>query len=58
MFSLEEGTFENSIRDTYNAVCNPSRKLLMGNQALNELFGGGLEEGRVYCLFGLPGEAA
>ena len=56
MFSLEEGTFENSIRDTYNAVCNPSRKLLMGNQALNELFGGGLEEGRVYCLFGLPGE--
>ena len=56
MFSLEEGTFENRIRETYNEITNPSRKLMMGNQALNELFGGGLEEGRVYTLFGLPGE--
>ena len=57
MFSLEEGIFETRVRETYDEVANPSRKLMMGNQALNELFGGGLEEGRVYTLFGLPGEA-
>lgn len=56
MFSLEEGIFETRVRETYDEVANPSRKLMMGNQALNELFGGGLEEGRVYTLFGLPGE--
>ena len=57
MFSLEEGIFETRVRETYDEVANPSRKLMMGNQALNELFGGGLEEGRVYTLFGLPGVA-
>lgn len=56
MFSLEEGVFEHRIKETYDEVTSPSRKLMLGNQALNELFGGGLEEGRVYTLFGLPGE--
>ena len=41
MFSLEEGIFETRIKETYDEIANPSRKLLMGNQALNELFGGG-----------------
>ena len=57
MFSLEDDIFENRIRETYEEIANPSRKLMMGNQALNELFGGGLEEGRVYTVFGLPGVA-
>lgn len=56
MFSLESGVFETRIQETYAEVTNPSRKLMLGNQALNELFGGGLEEGRVYTIFGLPGE--
>ena len=57
MFSLEEGIFEHRIKETYDEVTSPSRKLVLGNQALNELFGGGLEEGRVYTVFGLPGVA-
>lgn len=57
MFSLEDGVFETRIKETYDEVTSPSRKLVLGNQALNELFGGGLEEGRVYTVFGLPGVA-
>lgn len=56
MFSLQPEIFEDRMRETYNELANPSRKLSLGNQALNELFGGGLEETRVYTLLGLPGE--
>ncbi len=35
---------------------NPSSKLVTGMQAFNVLLAGGFEGGRVYCLFGLPGE--
>lgn len=56
IFSLQPGIFENVMRSTYDELSNPSRKLLLGNQALNELFGGGLEETRVYTILGLPGE--
>lgn len=56
MFSLQPDIFEERMRESYNELSNPSRKLMLGNQALNELFGGGLEETRVYTILGLPGE--
>ena len=56
IFSLQDDIFEERMRESYNELANPSRKLMLGNQALNELFGGGLEETRVYTLLGLPGE--
>ena len=54
-FSLEDGTFENAVTDTYNLVTNPSRRLTTGMQGFNELIGGGLESGRVYMLLGVAG---
>ena len=56
IFSLQPEIFEERMRESYNELANPSRKLVLGNQALNELFGGGLEETRVYTVLGLPGE--
>lgn len=56
IFSLQEDIFEERMRESYDELANPSRKLKLGNQALNELFGGGLEETRVYTILGLPGE--
>ena len=56
IFSLQPEIFEERMRESYNELANPTRKLLLGNQALNELFGGGLEETRVYTILGLPGE--
>ena len=56
IFSLQPEIYEERMRESYNELANPSRKLSLGNQALNELFGGGLEETRVYTLLGLPGE--
>jgi len=42
------------------AICNkknrPSYKLATGMQGFNDILAGGFEGGRVYCLFGLPGE--
>ena len=54
-FSLEDGTFESAVTDTYNMVTNPSRRLFTGMQGLNELIGGGFESGRVYMLLGVAG---
>ena len=54
-FSLEEGTFESAITDTYNMVTNPSRRLFTGMQGFNQLIGGGFESGRVYMLLGVAG---
>ena len=56
IFSLQPEIYEERMRESYSELANPSRKLSLGNQALNELFGGGLEETRVYTLLGLPGE--
>lgn len=56
MFNLAEGDFQDCVRDAYNQIANPKRKLLSGMQGLNELLGGGFEDGRVYVFFGLPGE--
>ena len=54
-FSLEDGTFESAITDTWNMVTNPSRRLLTGMQGLNEMIGGGFESGRVYMFLGVAG---
>lgn len=54
-FSLQEGTFENVVKDTYNMITNPSRRLMTGMQGLNEMIGGGFESGRVYMLLGTSG---
>ena len=37
-------------------MSSPRRKLVTGMQGMNELLGGGFENGRCYVYFGLPGE--
>lgn len=54
-FSLEDGTFESAVTDTYNMVTNPSRRLYTGMQGFNQMIGGGFESGRVYMLLGIAG---
>lgn len=56
IFSLREGYFEDAMYDTYNTLSSPRRKLVTGMQGMNELLGGGFENGRCYVYFGLPGE--
>lgn len=56
IFSLRDGYFEDIMYDTYNALSSPRRKLVTGMQGMNELLGGGFENGRCYVYFGLPGE--
>lgn len=56
IFSLRDGYFQNIMYDTYNTLSSPRRKLITGMQGLNELIGGGFENGRCYTFFGLPGE--
>lgn len=56
IFSLKDGEFEPMIRDIYDQTINPSMTLFTGVTGLNEMLGGGLMGGRVYTLFGLPGE--
>ena len=54
-FSLRDGVFDEAITQTYNAITNPSRRLICGMQGLNEMVGGGFESGRVYMLLGITG---
>lgn len=56
VFSLSGSEFEEAMLETYDAVTSPSNKLIFGTQALNQLFCGGVEGGRVYILLALPGE--
>ena len=56
IFSLRDGYFENVMYDTYRTLSSPRRKLVTGMQGMNELLGGGFENGRCYVYFGLPGE--
>ena len=56
IFSLRNGYFEDVMYDTYNTLNSPRRKLVTGMQGMNELLGGGFENGRCYVYFGLPGE--
>ena len=54
-FSLRDGDFERGLRETYDLITNPSRRLITGMQGLNEMLAGGFESGRVYMFFGLTG---
>lgn len=56
MFSLREGQFEDMMYDTHAILSSPRRKLVTGMQGMNEMLGGGYENGRCYVYFGLPGE--
>ena len=56
MFSLRDEYFEDIMHDTYNTLSSPRRKLVTGMQGMNEMLGGGFENGRCYVYFGLPGE--
>lgn len=56
IFSLRDGYFDDIMYDTYNTLSSPRRKLVTGMQGMNELLGGGFENGRCYVYFGLPGE--
>lgn len=56
MFTLRDGDFEDVMYDTHNALSSPRRKLVTGMQGMNEVLGGGFENGRCYVYFGLPGE--
>ena len=56
MFSLREGQFEDMMYDTHATLSSPRRKLVTGMQGMNEMLGGGYENGRCYVYFGLPGE--
>ena len=56
MFSLREGYFEDMMYDTHATLSSPRRKLVTGMQGMNEMLGGGFENGRCYVYFGLPGE--
>ncbi len=56
IFSLRDGYFEDIMYDTYSALSSPRRKLSCGMQGMNEMLGGGFENGRCYVYFGLPGE--
>ncbi len=56
IFSLRDEYFEDIMYDTYNTLSSPRRKLVTGMQGMNELLGGGYENGRCYVYFGLPGE--
>src|SRR5574344_850828 len=52
-FSLRSGQFESAVKETYNEVTSPSRRLRCGMQGLNQMIGGGFESGRVYLFLGL-----
>ena len=56
MFSLQENLFEDIMYDTHRTLSSPRRRLVTGMQGMNELLGGGYENGRCYVYFGLPGE--
>lgn len=56
VFSLREGYFEDIMYDTHSTLSSPRRKLVTGMQGMNEMLGGGFENGRCYVYFGLPGE--
>lgn len=52
---LSDG-FEEYARQAHSDLSNPSSKLPIGMQGFNYMLGGGFENGRCYCFFGLQGE--
>ena len=56
-FSLTDSdVFIRTMSNVYDRLHNPSTKLKTGMQAFNNIISGGFENGRIYLLFGLPGE--
>lgn len=56
-FSLTDSdVFIRTMGSVYDRLHNPSTKLKTGMQAFNNIISGGFENGRIYLLFGLPGE--
>lgn len=51
--NLSDNSFIESLRGIINNDRNPGSKIKTGIQALNEIFSGGLERGRVYLALGL-----
>lgn len=54
-FSLEDGQFDNTVKNVWTLAKNPSRRLITGMQALNDMLGGGFESGRCYIIMGASG---
>ena len=54
-FSLDEGVFEPTVRRIYERETSRSNILKTGMVGFNRLIGGGLEQDRVYMLFGTAG---
>lgn len=54
-FSLRPGEFEEDMREIHAVLSSPSRRLICGMQALNNMTGGGFEATRVYILLGITG---
>lgn len=55
IFCISKG-FQEYARETHNALSDPSHFLHTGIYGLNALLGGGFENSRTYCFFGLQGE--
>lgn len=55
VFSLADGVFENVVTNVWNITKNPSRRLITGMQALNDMLGGGFESSRFYMIMGTSG---
>lgn len=55
-FSLQEGVFDEVLREVYDKVTSPSNTLITGCVGINELLGGGFTTGRTYAFLGLPSE--
>jgi len=54
-FRLKPEILEDSFRDIYDKLTNPSSKLVTGWQGFNEMLGGGFFGTRLYMLLGLTG---
>lgn len=54
-FRLRPDVLQDSFRDIYDKITNPSNKLLTGMQGMNEMLGGGWYSGRTYMILGITG---
>lgn len=54
-FTLRPEKFENIMKDVWDQVTSPSRRLYCMMQGFNQMLSGGFESGRVYMLLGMTG---
>ena len=54
-FTLRPEKFENIMKDVWDQVTSPSRRLYCCMQGFNQMLSGGFESGRVYMLLGMTG---